>query len=41
MPDIVVAATAELSGLTVLHLDKSFDLIVEVTGQPIERLVMA
>jgi predicted nucleic acid-binding protein len=29
-------ATAELTGLTVLHHDKNFDLIAEFTGQPIE-----
>lgn len=40
IPDLVVAATAELSGLTVLHVDKDFDLIQEVTGQPIERLTL-
>lgn len=39
--DLIVAATAELAGLTVLHLDKDFDLISEVTGQPTERLVTA
>jgi predicted nucleic acid-binding protein len=39
VPDLIVAATAELAGLTVLHLDKDFDLIAEVTGQPVERLV--
>ncbi len=38
IPDLVIAATAELAGLTVLHLDKDFELIAEVTGQPIERL---
>jgi hypothetical protein len=37
---ILVAATAELAGLTVLHLDKGFDLIAEITGQPMERLNM-
>lgn len=36
--DLVIAATAELAGLTVLHLDKDFDLIAEITGQPTERL---
>lgn len=36
--DLLVAATAELSGLTVLHVDKDFELIAQVTGQPIERL---
>jgi predicted nucleic acid-binding protein len=34
----VVAATAEISGLVVLHHDKDFDLIAAVTGQPVERL---
>jgi predicted nucleic acid-binding protein len=38
IPDLVIAATAELVGLTVLHVDKDFDLISEVTGQPMERL---
>lgn len=38
MPDLVVAATAELAGLTVLHVDKDFELIADVTGQQFERL---
>jgi hypothetical protein len=38
IPDLIIAATAELAGLTVLHLDKDFDLIGEITGQPTERL---
>jgi len=38
IPDLIVAATAELAGLTVLHLDKDFDLIAEITGQPMERV---
>ncbi len=38
LPDLIVAATAELAGLTVLHLDRDFDLIAQVTGQPTERL---
>lgn len=38
LPDLVIAAAAELSGLTVLHLYKDFDLIADVTGQPVERL---
>ncbi len=41
IPDLIIAATAELSGLTVLHLDKDFDLIADVTGQPVERLRVA
>jgi predicted nucleic acid-binding protein len=38
IPDLIIAATAELAGLTVLHLDKDFDVIADVTGQPLERL---
>lgn len=38
VPDLLIAATAELAELTVLHLDKNFELIGEVTGQPLERL---
>jgi len=41
IPDLMVAATAELAGLIVLHFDKDFDLITEVTGQPIERLAVS
>ncbi len=40
IPDLLVAATAELAGLTVLHLDKDFDLIARVTGQSTERLAI-
>jgi predicted nucleic acid-binding protein len=40
VPDLIIAATAELAGLTVLHLDKDFDVIAQVTGQPTERLTM-
>lgn len=39
VPDLIVAATAELAGLAVLHVDKRFDLIAEVTGQSLERLL--
>ena len=38
VPDLIIAATAELAGLTVLHLDKNFDVIADITGQSIERL---
>lgn len=38
IPDVIIAATAELAGLTVLHLDKDFDLIADITGQPTEQL---
>jgi predicted nucleic acid-binding protein len=40
LPDLIIAAAAELAGLTVLHLDKDFDVIATVTGQPVERLNM-
>lgn len=38
IPDLLVAATAELARLTVLHVDHDYDLIAEVTSQPHERL---
>ena len=38
IPDLLLAATAELAGLTVLHLDKDFELIATITGQPCEKL---
>ena len=38
IPDLLVAAAAELSGLTVLAVDKDFELIAEITGQSVERL---
>jgi predicted nucleic acid-binding protein len=38
IPDIIIAAAAELAGLTILHLDKDFELIAGITGQPTERL---
>lgn len=38
IPDLIIAATAELAGLTVLHHGKDFDIIASITGQPLERL---
>jgi predicted nucleic acid-binding protein len=38
IPDLLIAATAELAGLTILHCDKDFDLIAGTTGQPSEWL---
>src|SRR5215467_3091565 len=38
IPDLIIAATAELAGLTLLHLDKDFEIIAAVTGQQLERL---
>lgn len=39
IPDLVIAATAERHGATVLHYDHDFDLIAEVTGQPTRWIV--
>ncbi len=38
IPDLLIAATGELAELTVLHLDKDFELIADLTGQRVERL---
>jgi predicted nucleic acid-binding protein len=38
IPDLIIAATAELAGLTVLHVDKDFETIADITGQRLERL---
>jgi predicted nucleic acid-binding protein len=36
LPDLIIAATAELNGATVLHYDADYDRIAAVTGQPME-----
>jgi predicted nucleic acid-binding protein len=41
IPDLIIAAAAELAGLTVLHLDKDFEVIAGITGQPVERLTLS
>jgi predicted nucleic acid-binding protein len=41
VPDLLVAATAELNDLAVIHADKDFDLIADITGQAVERLSLA
>ena len=38
VPDLIIAAIAESAGLVVLHNDTDFDLIADVTGQPVQRL---
>ncbi len=38
IPDLIIAATAELADLTILHLNQDFDVIAAVTGQALERL---
>jgi len=32
IPDLIIAAAAALAGLTVLYLEKDFDLVADVTG---------
>lgn len=39
IPDVLVAAIADVEGLTVLHYDGDFDIVAEVTGQPTEWIV--
>ncbi|NUT31577.1 MAG: PIN domain nuclease [Hamadaea sp.] len=41
IPDLLIAAAAERAGHIVLHLDKDYELIAEITGQPTERLRLA
>jgi len=39
VPDLIIAAIAETAGLVVLHNDKDFELIADITGQPVQRLI--
>jgi len=41
VPDLLIAAAAEASGLAVLHYDTDFDRIAAVTGQRCEWVVPA
>jgi predicted nucleic acid-binding protein len=38
IPDLLIAAAAEIAGLVVLHNDKDFELISGITGQAFEAL---
>jgi predicted nucleic acid-binding protein len=38
IPDLIIAAIAEAAGLVVLHEDKDFELIADITRQPVQRL---
>ena len=38
IPDLIIAATAELHGAEVLHVDSDYDMIARVTDQPMRRL---
>ena len=39
LPDLIIAAAAELNAATVLHYDSDYDRIAAVTGQPTEWVV--
>jgi len=39
IPDLIIAAAAEVANLTLLHYDHDYDLIAEITGQPSEWVV--
>ena len=41
IPDLLMAATAERFSLTVLHYDRDYERIAEITGQPVEWIVQA
>lgn len=41
LPELLVAAIAEVEGLSVIHHDADFDRIAEVTGQPVQWVVPA
>jgi predicted nucleic acid-binding protein len=38
IPDLLVAAAAELAGIAVCHYDADFDVIASVTGQPVRAI---
>jgi len=38
VPDMLIAAAAELAELPVLHYDRDFEVIAEVTGQPVRAI---
>jgi predicted nucleic acid-binding protein len=38
IPDLLVAASADIAGLPVCHYDGDFDVIATVTGQPVRAI---
>jgi predicted nucleic acid-binding protein len=38
IPDLLVAASAEIAGLSVCHYDGGFDVIAAVTGQSVRAI---
>jgi hypothetical protein len=41
VPDLLIAASAEVGGHTVLHVDSDFELIARYSGQRTEKLVLS
>jgi predicted nucleic acid-binding protein len=39
LPDLIIAATAEIAGACVLHYDADYDRIAKITHQPVEWVV--
>jgi predicted nucleic acid-binding protein len=39
LPDLLIAAVAERHRVTILHYDRDYDLINEITGQPTQWVV--
>jgi predicted nucleic acid-binding protein len=39
LPDLLIAAVAERERVTVLHYDGDYDLIAQITGQPVRWIV--
>lgn len=39
VPDLLIAATAEINGVAVIHYDADYDTIAQVTLQPVEWVV--
>ena len=39
IPDLLVAAVAELHRVTVLHYDADFQHVASITGQPVDWVV--
>jgi predicted nucleic acid-binding protein len=38
LPDLLIAATAELAGIAVCHYDRDFEVIAGVTGQSVRAI---
>jgi len=38
LPDLLVAATAEVAGVPVCHYDRDFEVIAALTGQPVRAI---